>query len=633
MSNTIIGSSGFHPNRFEIVPLATMALDMGPSLSVQSSPTLSSFPYHTSSRTSPRHSSRHGSSSPLVSSSPIARPPGEELLSWQGTKDPENVGGDEKISALDPRRFTPNLHASLVSEILSLRRDVESKTALIGNLEEDLLQAQTTNAQLNQTTQSQAAEVRSAKKQMHLLESGTLSALGELTKERDEALEHSGDIRKRFETCKNTLRLQDAEVQRIHGLWDQDKRTWETDKRNMDRKIHVADNRLRTVLAELAAAHLSAPHSPLASQETDQGMRETWFTKSSDTNSVRSNSVKGRSRLSGLSIYTQETSDLPNFRSSVIGAFHGSGGTRLQGLSLAEELELDPDEEENMEGYLLEGGLISPGALPEEAQMKPRRLSIQQQTQDDKARKILGLGERQGKVSLESNAIEQDQDEADELDEKHDHPILKPAPQYKDAGTQYFPRTIGKPPAPEAVLPVDRALEQTEPVANQRRKRVSVLSASSEQTQSTKSAHSTVLPMVSAGCQTVEPLSPPQTPINTDVPSAASSLYGPEMRSSATQTDPDDDRSRVAAGTRDGLSMTVPIIAIHPPGSRPSSSHNSVVLPLERGTRAVKRHLNDPFDRYPCRRKMILGILELSRRSPDYHRRTCPPNFPRDTPS
>lgn len=567
-----------------------MALDIGPSLSVQSSPTLSSFPYHAPSRTSLQHASHHGSSSPLASSSPIPCPPGEELC-WQGSKDQENVGNEEEISALDPRRFTPNLHASLVSEILSLRRDVESKTALIGNLEEDLLQSQTTNAKLNQTMQSQAAEVRSAKKQMHLLESGTLSTLGELAKERDEALEHSSDIRKRFETCKNTLRLQDSEVQRIHELWDQDKRTWEIDKRNMDRKVHVADNRLRTVLAELAAAHVSAPQSPLAIHEVDEGMRETWFTKSSDTNSVRSNSVKGRSRLSGLSIYNQEANDLSNFRSSVFGGFNGLGGTRFQGLSLAEELELDQDEEENIEGYLLEGGLISPGALPEEVQMKPRRLSIQQQTQDGKARKILGLGESHGKVSLESNAVEQHQEEANE---KHDHPILKPATQYKDAGTQYSPPAISKPPAPDAVLPADRTLEQTEPVANQRRKRVSVLSASSEQTQSTKSAHSTVLPMVSAGCQTVEPLSPPQTPINTDVPSAASSLYGLEMRSSATQTDPDDDRSRVAAGTRDGLSMTVPIIAIHPPGSRPSSSHNSVVLPPRTRNAACQASLERP---------------------------------------
>src|SRR5437667_306147 len=45
---------------------------------------------------------------------------------------------DENISILDPRRFTPTLHANLVSEILSLRRDLDSKNGVIEGLENSL---------------------------------------------------------------------------------------------------------------------------------------------------------------------------------------------------------------------------------------------------------------------------------------------------------------------------------------------------------------------------------------------------------------------------------------------------------------------------------------------------------------
>ena len=49
-----------------------------------------------------------------------------------------DVTTDESISILDPRRFTPTLHANLVSEILALRRDQEEKTKQIESLESTL---------------------------------------------------------------------------------------------------------------------------------------------------------------------------------------------------------------------------------------------------------------------------------------------------------------------------------------------------------------------------------------------------------------------------------------------------------------------------------------------------------------
>lgn len=549
-------------------------------MSVQSSPTLSGIHCHTPSTTSLRQISYPGSSSPMGSSSPIAVSQGEASY-WRGQNDQEILPDEETISALDPRRFTPNLHASLVSEILSLRREIENKNSMLGNLEEDLQSAKAENDQLNKSLQNHAAEGRSTKKQLQLLESGARLALDERTKERDEAAEGLNDARRRLEISKNKLRIQEEEAERSHALWDRDRQVWDVEKRNMDRKIHVVEGRLRTLLAEVATAQANGSHQSATSNDVDEGMRATWFTKSSDSNSNRSNSVMERSRSSGMSNGTQDGSDASNFRYSTLSGLVGFGGTSLQGLSLAEELEFDDEEENNMEESDVEGGIASPGALPEEAQMKPRRLSLRLHSQDEKARKVLGLlaqtNERlvqEAIMSVRRGAIMGDK--GDDVSRNH---LL----QHKDEATQLFPPPSSLGHVQDVNNPAEKTMEQTEHVANQRRKRVSILTtSSSEQTQSAKLGHPSILPMVSAGCQTLEPLSPPQTPVKPSIASDAMAfLQGgwPEMKSAMTQTADHELFTTTPAESRQGSLMAVPTIAIHPPASRPPSSHNSVVLP------------------------------------------------------
>lgn len=573
-------SLGFHhslpTHRCSISPLM-MALETGPGVSVQSSPTLSGIQCHTPSTTSLRQISYPGSSSPMGSSSPIAVSQGEASY-WRGQNDPE-TRPDDDISALDPRRFTPNLHASLVSEILSLRREIESKNSLLGNLEEDLQSAKAENDQLNKSLQNHVAEGRSTKKQMQLLESESRVAVDERTKERDEAVDGLNDARRRLEISKNKFRVQEEEAERSHALWDRDRQVWDVEKRNMDRKIHVVEGRLRTILAEVAAAQANSSHQSTTSNDVDEGMRGTWLTKSSDSNSNRSNSVIERSRSSGMSNGTQDGSDAPNFRYSTVSGLLGFGATSLQGLSLAEELEFD-DEENNMEESDVDGGIASPGALPEEAQMQPRRSSLRLHSQDEKARKVLGLlaqtNERlvqEAIMSVRRGAI---------MDDKGDDVARNHLFQYKDEATQCSPPSSSLGHVQNVNSPVEKTLEQTEHVANQRRKRVSILTTSSEQTQSTKSGHPSVLPMVSAGCQTLEPLSPPQTPVKPSIASDATAFPQggwPEMKSAMTQTADHKLLKTTPADNRQDSLMTVPIIAIHPPASRPPSSHYSVVLP------------------------------------------------------
>src|SRR6187402_4006496 len=97
------------------------------------------------------------------------------------------------ISILDPRRFTPTLHANLVSEILALRRDQEEKTRTIESLETDLHNTRGETEQLDATLLATSKENRSLKRQLALLEGGTSSALSELARERDEAVDSNSD--------------------------------------------------------------------------------------------------------------------------------------------------------------------------------------------------------------------------------------------------------------------------------------------------------------------------------------------------------------------------------------------------------------------------------------------------------
>lgn len=518
-------------------------------------------------------SSPHGSSSPFASPSPAPGYPGERAYSRD-----KDICNDENVFALDPRRFTPNLHASLVSEILSLRREVESKNTALERLEENLHDSRAENGQLNESLRTQTAEARSVKRQIQLLETGTLSALGELAKERDEAVENLSDTQKRLEATKYKARAHEDEAGRTHGLWERDRQAWDDEKRNLERKVHVVEGRLKTVLTEVAAAQANAAQQ-LSSNELDHGMRETWFTNSSDSTSNQLNSVRGRSRFSGLSNNTQDGSDVPNSRISTLSELNEVDATKLNGLSLAEELEFDDEEEDNLEDFDIDGGLASPDALPEEAQMRHRRnSSVQSQSQDQKARKILGLltGSNERLMQEESTTEKY----MKRIDEKTYYPPNEPAPEYKDTGTQFSPPLSPKSSMQDADTLVEKNVEQTENTANQRRKRVSIASITLEQPTFMKPGTSAIPPMVSIASQTLEPLSPPLTPLSTNAPSIPTAILTNrvvEMKSSATQTN--EDIIKVSTSTHECALIMVPTIAIHPPASRPTSSHTSVVLP------------------------------------------------------
>lgn len=524
------------------------------SLEVEFTTPVHALPQHIPYQTPRRQPSRHDLPSPFPSSSPPPDTSNDDHYSRE-----KDVSNNANISVMDPRRFTPNLHASLVAEILSLRRENESKNSLVGALEDSLQESRNENNQFTEELKSQRVEMRSIRRQMQLLESGSHSAVGDIEKERDGAVDKLGDTQKRLETFKNKARAHEQEMERTQDLWNRDRESWEDEKRSLELKIHVVEGRLKTVLMEVASAQANAAQQP---KEVDHGMQETWFWASDSTNSNHTNRVLGQGRFSALSNHAVDGNDPPN-RFSTLSGPSGFGAIKLSALSLAEELEFDEENEDGFDGFDTDGVHASPDALPEEVQMRRRRISFAENSHDLKARKVLGLvAETNGNVLLEK-PVEVQEEHNETTNEKSDYLVGELAPQNRDMGTQFSPPPSPKLKVQEAEIPVERNVEQSENAANQRRKRVSIPLL--EQTTS-KSP-------VSTSCQTEEyPSFSPQT---MTVP--ANDL--PEMKSSTTQTDNEDVFMVISAGSRDETFMTVPTIEIHPPGSRPSSSYNGVVLP------------------------------------------------------
>ena len=117
-----------------------------------------------------------------------------------------------------------------MSEILALRRDQEEKTKFIENLESDLHTTRGEHEQLEETLILTSKEGRSLKRQLALLEGGTSSALSELARERDEAVDTTFDFKKRLEAAHKKVRSQEEDADRVQKLWARDKDTWEEEK-------------------------------------------------------------------------------------------------------------------------------------------------------------------------------------------------------------------------------------------------------------------------------------------------------------------------------------------------------------------------------------------------------------------
>ncbi|KAI8633869.1 hypothetical protein F5Y19DRAFT_256081 [Xylariaceae sp. FL1651] len=504
-------------------------------------PTPADTPYRTPSRMS-RKSRRSATPPGIPSSSPPALP--ADKSEKRATRTSKELNIDDNISILDPRRFTPTLHANLVSEILALRRDQEDKLKIIENLETSLHEAHEEKEALQTNVSNTAKESRSLKRQLSLLEGGTSSAIGELARERDEAVDANAEARRRLETAQKKVRAQEEDSQRVHDQWAREKDSWDEERRRFERKLHVAESRLKVILEEVA--NLQTAQSNGVRNGVDSDDEETG--KDNDSGSVRTQSITNSIRFS---------------------TFSGLGMGKVNGVSLADELNFDDDDDyqtdpDGRQSVLSNAGHNRNMSRDSIASRTHRRNhSIDSQIRPGSVAR--------GKLYMNATMLGRLEGDIQEDDEMQ---LSTTKPEYADAAVQYSPPPSPKmvplkSSTPEPLARVEGLFDtessprgEIEIEANQRRKRVHINRLSH-----IEPPKIVTNPMVSSASQTAEPLSPPRTPSSPlERLTIEAKPQITETRSNATQTEE-------IPTPKQPTPLPIPSISIVPPTSRPTTPH------------------------------------------------------------
>ncbi|KAM5483729.1 hypothetical protein McanCB56680_002831 [Microsporum canis] len=497
---------------------------------------------------------------------------------------------DESISPLDPRRFTPTLHASLVSEILSLRRDLEGKSNTLESLELSLEVSRSEEESLRESLVNHAKENRTLKKQIQLLEGGSLSAVTELTKERDEAWESIAESRRRLEDVQKKAKLYQDQAERTQELWDADRQRWDDEKRKLETKVHIVEGRLKTVINEITVAQAAngkhnAHQFDSRLDGSDKDQEESNTPRALDAMSLRSESPGTGRRNSNSSISTFN-SDANHLRCSVIGLFNG---TSMEGASLADELACDDTENEDIEEGLNDS-VQDPSRAETEpftSTHEPRPMSSQSLLTGQKARKILGLAF--DSTSPQNSPVKDRCSNPTSPRWQREIPAETPISKatYRDVGIQFTP-----PPSPlresmmasgihDPFTPLILETPITPPDAD------GMISVTGKATPvyetSDMGVQTSSATVASAECQTVEAAPDTQSQQDTELPQIELPQIDHRldinlMISTSTQTEEEQDNSseESSIGARE---FNIPMIAIHPPMSNPVTPRTSVVLP------------------------------------------------------
>ncbi|KAK4228763.1 anucleate primary sterigmata protein A [Podospora fimiseda] len=485
-----------------------------------------------------------------------------------------DVSNDENISLLDPRRFTPTLHASLVSEILALRRDQEEKLKIIESLETSLQTVREESESLQANLLDKGKESRELKRQLELVEGGASSVVGELTQERDDAVKSISSTKKQLELAQKKLRSQEEDSERVHRQWAKEKDEWEEEKRRFEQRVHVAESRLRVVLDEVAAFQISGTNKPNGMNGPQNGTESDAedSDKENDAGSVRTLSLTNSIRFSMAS----------------------GGVVKPNGNSLADELGFEGFDDESEYGgreSVLSNGrrdssfshghrdsVISMGANHLRNMSRDSILSrthIRRQSNDS----LVRSSSIRGKLVFSPTALDRFEDGGIKEDDETE-PVAAPRANYVDTGVQFSP-----PPSPK-IVPAKPATPEPSPFlqryerlfdadsppradleieANQRRKRVQIGQPLAIKSTGIKNL------TVNSSSQTVEPpLSPPKTPKTPLLDSPPTpKRETAEMISVSTQTD---ETPAPAQLPSIGLPpISIPSISIIPPSSQPGT--------------------------------------------------------------
>ena len=543
-----------------------MALDNGYQFAAQALPTPTNTPYDSPTTIITRQPSCQGSSTPSASHSPVPIPLSENSYFPKQQGSTED-GHSEMASVHESRRFTPNnLGISLIAQIHSLKKELGSKNKMVENLEEGLHSSRAENEQLTKDLKTQAVENTAVKKQMQSLESDMLRALEDIAKEKDNAVENLADTRKRLEDSRKKSRAQEEDVNKAQAIWEREREDWDEKRRKMEGRIHTVEERLKAMVAEMLVVQSAGQSKPELDNNMDEDAQKTWFGDGNDDSGLRATSRLSDGSLDEL----YDGKAISNFRSSRMSGLHGLGGSQMSGLSLAEELELGDDEiavKEQEDGQ---------DALPEETYSLVKRCSEDKNRRNVMAYNVDQNEEHVGDESSGQHSIGIIDDYID---------IPENQPRYTDTGTQFTPPSSPTLQIQAPGIP-GKHVEQTEHTANQSRKRIAIPQIFVEQTPALKAmepkvAEQKASSVTSTGSQMVkQPEDHILMPEATKVASFSVPAMAVEMMSESTQTTEDPTPALQSATFRPLPSATdVPVIAIHPPASRPSSSRNSVMLP------------------------------------------------------
>ena len=407
---------------------------------------------------------------------------------------------------------------------------------------------------------------------MQHLEGGTLSAINEIAKERDDAQSDLVDLRKRLELSQKKARSQEENGERTQALWDRDRQTWDAERRVLETKVHVVEGRIKVVVDEMARMQL---HRHVSNDES--GIEER---------SVHSDSPS-KYRSSG---FEHRSPSAASDRSDARG-YRFSNPAFLSGLSasLADELALGEEEPDIMDD-IREHGRYSLDALPEEHE---RPMSAQSR-RSQKAYRVLGLP-----LDFDEGDVTDFPEAPRPLEimppftEESSEPS-EASPRYVDSAVQYSP-----PPSPHLLSQNDAQpltepfpsvyseVEMTRPHSTTELQPKSLHNALGERIlrQITPEADFKIpqAVMVSASVQTTEVL-PPFGDTSVDfiannIPTALTLPESANMKSCSTQTDVSDQSEYGFGRVNQFLPYTVPTIAIIPPSSRPVTPTTDVVLP------------------------------------------------------
>ncbi|CAD0094968.1 unnamed protein product [Aureobasidium mustum] len=152
----------------------------------------------------------------------------------------------------------PSFDASDISEILTLRRELDSKHQFIDTLEENLKNTNTENETLSGQLRESTKKTRQLEQKFKLLENGTFDAVEGLLAERDNVKIANQELRNKLDAATKKTKTLEEENIRAREAWDQERRSWQTDKRQLEQKVHISETRLRAVVEEVRTHHLAS---------------------------------------------------------------------------------------------------------------------------------------------------------------------------------------------------------------------------------------------------------------------------------------------------------------------------------------------------------------------------------------